>query len=88
MDPIMKMWMFYNWMEDYKDDYQMLENHGYLVGSFINPEAVKKILGHGVKTHASTDEEFEEASKKLIERNRAEDEDKKPRRKRKRKLQG
>jgi hypothetical protein len=59
MDPIMRSWMFYNWLEDYNDEFKLLENQGYLIGSFTNPEAVKKILGNsGEEKHISTDTEF------------------------------
>jgi hypothetical protein len=73
MDPVTKMWMFNNWIEDYSDEYKLLENQGYLIGSFINPEMVKKILGKGNKTFAASDEAFEKFSKELFDNNRRED---------------
>ena len=42
MDPVMRAWMFYNWLEDFQDENKLLENQSYLIGSFINPELVKK----------------------------------------------
>lgn len=66
MDPIMRAWMFYNWIEDYNDESKLLENQGYLVGSFINPEAVKKALGKDSKTFKASDEEFEKFSEDLM----------------------
>lgn len=87
MDPILKAWMFYSWAEDYNDENKILENQGYLIGSFINPEAVKRALGAGDKTFASTDEEFDRFSKQLLEYNKEADK-KLKKRKRKSKLKG
>lgn len=82
MDPIMRAWMFHNWYEDYSDEYKLLENQGMLIGSFINPEAAKKMLGVGAETHSSSDEEFDALSKKIAEISKADQENKKDRRKR------
>jgi hypothetical protein len=60
MDPIMRAWMFNQWIEDFNDEFKLLENQGYLIGSFTNPEAVRKILGmDGVKHTSSEKESFE-----------------------------
>lgn len=87
MDPIMRAWMFHNWIEDFHDEHKVLENQGYLIGSFINPELVKKILGNDSETFVSSDEEFDALSKQIAEDIRAEDRSLK-RRKRKLKLKG
>lgn len=62
MDPVQKLWMFENWVEDQRDQGELAKNHACLVGSFWNPEAVKQIMDTGNK-HKSTDEEFEETSR-------------------------
>lgn len=81
--------MFFQWLEDYEDEQKLLENQAYLIGSFINPALVKKILGKDSEVYESTDEEFEEFSKKLFEHNRKEEQQKPVRRKkRKHKIQG
>lgn len=59
MDPVQKMWMFENWLADQTDKMELAKNHAYLVGSFINPEAVKQLLNDNV--YQSTDEEYEES---------------------------
>ena len=87
MDPIMKAWMFHSWAEDYNDEQKMLENQSYLIGSFINPELVKRLLGKDGETHTSSDEEFEETSRRIFEDSRKQEESK-PRRRRKRKIEG
>jgi len=90
IDPVMKAWMFYNWLEDYADENKMLENQGMLIGSFSNPELVQKILGKDGQTFASSDEEFEETSRLVMEANKKADEEKQKikKRKRKRKIEG
>lgn len=71
MDPVLKIWMFQNWLADQNDRNELAKNHAYLLGSFWNPEAVKNLMDDG-NTHVSTDEEFEETSKWVKEYNRQE----------------
>jgi hypothetical protein len=85
MEPMMRAWMFHNWLEDFSDEHKMLENQAYLIGSFINPELVKKLLGVGADTYTSSDKEFEELSKRIREQGKEQDKSLK-KRKRKRKL--
>jgi len=84
MDPILKLWMFENWVADQNDDVEMVKNHAYLVGSFINPEAVKKLLGESGQVHKSSDEEFEASTQMVVDDAKIE----KKKTKRKRKLKG
>ena len=67
MDPVVKMWMFNNWVEDYNEKFDTLKNHAILTGSFTNPDAAKKMLGKGVTKISLTDEEFEESMKMIDE---------------------
>lgn len=46
-----------------------MKNHAYLLGSFWNPEAVKRLTGEGTEQHISTDEEFEASSRMVLESN-------------------
>jgi len=88
MDPVLKLWMFENWLEDQNDDIEIVKNHAYLVGSFINPEAVKQMTGEGSTKHISSEEEFE-GSVKMVEQDRIQKADEKPiKKRRKRKLKG
>lgn len=87
MDPARRMWMYYNWIEDQRDDVELAKNHAYLLGSFWNPEAAAKLSGEGgAEVHVSSDEEFDELSERLLESNRQEAELKKGRRRQRRKL--
>ena len=58
--------MFNNWIEDNNENVELFKNHGYLIGSFFNPEAVKSLTGAG-NTYATSDEEFEETSRMVSE---------------------
>jgi hypothetical protein len=62
MDPITRMWMFNNWLEDTNENVELFKHHGYLIGSFFNPEAVKSLTGGG-NSYSTSDEEFEQTSK-------------------------
>jgi hypothetical protein len=61
MDPFKKLWMFENWVADQVDQAELAKNHAYLLGSFWNPEAVKKLMGDGENVHVSSDEELEKS---------------------------
>lgn len=65
MDPMMRMWMFYNWIEDHNENVDLFKHHGYLIGSFINPEMAKEITQG--PTYATSDDEFEATSRMVRE---------------------
>jgi hypothetical protein len=69
MDPVQKVWMYENWIADQNDRTDLAKNHAYLLASFSHPETVKQILGEG-NVHISTDEEFEQSSKMVLEANK------------------
>jgi hypothetical protein len=59
MDPVLKMWLYNQWLGDHRDDAELAKNHAYLLGSFFNPEAVQQMLNSNV--HESSDSDFEES---------------------------
>lgn len=66
MDPIKKAWIFHNWIEDKNEQIELTKNQIYLMASFVNPEAVKKLLSNdGV--HTSDDKDFEESLRMVRE---------------------
>lgn len=84
MNQFTKMWMFYNWLEDQRDDVELVKNHAYLLGSFWNPEAVKKLTGESGQQYSSTDEEFEQSLELVKQGNQQE----KGKKRRRRKIKG
>ena len=62
--------MFENWMQDKDEENELIKNLSLSIGQFINPELVKKIIS-GPK-FSSTDEEFDELSKQIVESNKNE----------------
>jgi hypothetical protein len=90
MDPVLKRWLFEQWLGDRKDANELAKNHAYLLASFDHPDAVKQLVGEG-NVHVSTDEEFEESSRMVREMNlkslsNIKKKDKQGERKRKRRL--
>ena len=86
MDPVLKLWLYHQWLGDHRDNAELAKNHAYLLGSFWNPEAVQKMLGSNV--HESSDADLEESMRmvKEFDLGTLEDNSKKaPVRKRKRK---
>lgn len=61
LDPVIKRWMFENWVADREDEAELAKNHAYLLGSFWNPEAVKKLTGDSANAHISSDEDMEKS---------------------------
>ena len=59
MDPVLKIWLYEQWLGDHRDDAELAKNHAYLLGSFSNPEAVQKMMNENV--HESSDEDYEES---------------------------
>jgi len=60
IDPILKSWYYFNWLAEEENKYELVKNLGYLIGSFIDPDRVRQLMGGG-QVHISTDEEFEES---------------------------
>lgn len=83
IDPMLGAYMFNHWVEDQVNENSVLDNQAYLIGSFINPELVKKMLGVGAETFESTDDEFEQLSKELLKNNQENNNKNLKRRKRK-----
>jgi hypothetical protein len=61
------MFMFHSWVNDQTEEMERAKNQAYLIGSFINPEAVKQLMGEGADIHKSTDADLEK-SMEIIER--------------------
>lgn len=89
MDPIKKLLMFESWAEDKRERAEEAKNLGYLIGSFTNPEMVRKLIAAEANTFVSNDDEFDELSKQILEENRRKDKEKAelaPRRRRKKRV--
>ena len=56
MDPVLKLYLYEQWLGDHRDNAELAKNHAYLVGSFHNPEAVKQLMNDNV--HESSDEDL------------------------------
>jgi hypothetical protein len=67
MDPILKLWLYEQWLGDHRDDAELAKNHAYLLGSFWNSEAVQQMLNDNV--HESSDEDYAESLRMVRETN-------------------
>jgi len=65
MDPVLKLWLYYQWLGDHRDDAELAKNHAYLLGSFWNSEAVQQMMNENV--HESSDEDMEESMRMVME---------------------
>lgn len=85
MDPVQKRWMYENWIADQNDEAELAKNHAYLLASFSNPEAVKKIMKGN--DYESTEEEFEESSE-IVRQSRVKADKQTVKKTRRRRIQG
>jgi hypothetical protein len=83
MDPVLKLWLYEQWVGDQRDDAELAKNHAYLLGSFTNPEAVQQMMNSN--THESSDEDFEESLKLVTDFKMEQPQQKTPERRRRRK---
>jgi uncharacterized membrane protein len=60
MDPVQKLWMFEHWLKDQQDDVDLAKDQAYVIGSFIDPEAVRKLIDDSNK-YESSEEEVEQS---------------------------
>lgn len=59
--------MYQSWQRDQEEKVELARSHGILIGSFTNYEAAKKMLERDNPKISSTEEEFEQATNKVIE---------------------
>lgn len=71
MDPIHKIYMFYQWQEDVKEKLEQDKSHAYIIGGFSNPEMLQKIIDkeNNINQVSSTDEDFEKSLRMVKEEN-------------------
>lgn len=70
MDPVQKMWMFYSWIEERREEVDFYKNHAYLIGGFINPSMLSKIVNKDENVVSSTDEDFEKTLEMIKDSNK------------------
>lgn len=61
--------MFQHWVQDRRETAENQRHLGYLIGSFTNPEAVKRLIDAEANTYASDDEEFNTLSQRIHDLN-------------------
>lgn len=67
MEPVRKAFYYHNWLADRSDKQELIKDLGLLIGSFIDVERVKNILGMNENKRISSDEEFDESTKMVKE---------------------
>jgi len=78
----MRLWLYESWRKDVSENYDLAKHQAIIQGSFVNPEMAKKMIESETPNYESSDENFEEVSKYILE---SENTDNKPKHKRKRK---
>ncbi len=81
--------MYLNWLRDAEEKHEFATDYSIFTGSFSNAEMAKKMINSRNPTHETSDEEFEESTRKLLEQRKVLDQIKevnKPLHRRKRKV--
>lgn len=65
MDPYLRLFIYESWVKDQEEEAETVKNNAYLLGSFINPEMVNRILDAEKNSHTMSDEAFDELSEKI-----------------------
>jgi hypothetical protein len=63
MDPVQKLWMFYSWVEERKEIQNAERDQAYLIGGFVNPSLLQKMLNEDSNSISTSDEDFEQSLK-------------------------
>jgi len=82
------LWMYQSWIEDLKEKHEFCHDYSTFLGSFTNPDMARKIWESKNPTHYSSEEEFDESTKHVMEVSRQikEQEKRKVKRRRKKKV--
>lgn len=75
--------MFEHWIKDQEDHMEAIKNHAYLIGSFINPEAVQQMRKEKENTVEMSEDQLDKVSELLSKYDNKKEEPIKRRRKRK-----
>ena len=86
MDPLMKLWLYESWVQDLEDKHEFAKGYSIFQGSFTNPSMARDMIKKDNPEHMSTDEDFEESMRMVLEdRNKTKPKETKRRRRRRRK---
>ncbi|HVI39752.1 MAG TPA: hypothetical protein VM577_03755 [Anaerovoracaceae bacterium] len=72
MDPVLKLWLYESWSKDLEEANEFTRSYTVLGGYFSNPELARKMVKQENPDFESSDEDFDKASKKMVEDNRKE----------------
>jgi hypothetical protein len=88
MNPVLRMWLYESWNQDFVEKNDFAKNYSILVGSFYNPDMARKMLDDPGDTRSikSTEDDFLK-SLQIVKKEMKKDEQKSPhRRKRRRQI--
>lgn len=66
MEPLTKLWLYESWIHKIEQDIDIKKSIGIMIGGFSNPELANKMIKRENPDHMTTDDEFEESWKSVI----------------------
>lgn len=67
LSPVKRLWMYESWCQDLIDKNEFAKSFSIFLGSFSNPEAAQQMLKQENPDYGSTDEDFEESTRMVLE---------------------
>ncbi len=67
MDPLMKLWLYESWVQDLEDKHEFAKGYSILQGSFTNPQMARDMVRKQNPEHMSSDKDFEESMRMVLE---------------------
>jgi hypothetical protein len=63
INPYLRVWLFENWLFEKEREIEQKKDQAILIGSFTNPEAAQKMVKSENPDYASSDKDFDAATK-------------------------
>jgi hypothetical protein len=63
MNPLERMWLYESWVYDQELQIERMKSQAILTGGFYNPEMAQRMIKREHPDFASTDEDFDDASR-------------------------
>jgi hypothetical protein len=69
LDPMLKIYMYQHWIQDYEEKNEFAKSYATFVGSFYNPEMARQIMDSEAPENVteSSEEEFDESTRWVLE---------------------
>lgn len=86
LSPVKRLWMYESWCQDIMDKHEFARSFSIFVGSFSNAEAAQQMLKQDNSSFKSTEADFDESTRMVIEDRKRQEDATQPKRRRRRQI--